>query len=109
MAESDIEAIPLDDGSSKTGLIVGVVAAGSLIFGLGIGHIVSWESLFNFTFGSVLMLPLTEAMLSVSSYLFIPYTTTMYIHLFAQCIYDLAGIRQTLHRNLDGGSSVYQN
>jgi hypothetical protein len=73
MTESDTEAIHLDDGGSKTGLIAGVVAAGSLIFGLGIGHVVSWESLFNFTFGSVLMLPLTEAMLSVRLYLFIIY------------------------------------
>ncbi|KIM77357.1 hypothetical protein PILCRDRAFT_623596 [Piloderma croceum F 1598] len=95
-AKSDVETTSSDettsssDGGSETGLIAGGVVAGSLILlilGLGIGHIVSWELLFNFILGSVLMLPLTEMMFS--------------------CLYDLFGIRQTLYRNLDGGSFVY--
>jgi hypothetical protein len=65
-------------------LIIGVIIAGFLTLltlGLGIGHIVSWELLFNFILGSVLMLPLTEMTFSVRLYLFIPYTTTAYTYL----------------------------
>ncbi|KIM75257.1 hypothetical protein PILCRDRAFT_92222 [Piloderma croceum F 1598] len=82
---SSDETTPSSDGGSETGLITGGIVAGSLILlilGLGIGHIVSWELLFNFILGSALMLPLTEMMFS--------------------CLYDLFGIRQTLYRNLDG-------
>lgn len=68
VTKAEIETTPSSNGSSKTGLIAGIVAASSLILltvGLGIGQVVSWESLFNFIFGSVLILPLTEAMFSV--------------------------------------------
>ena len=78
MAGLDVETTP---SSRNTGLIVGVVVAGSLILGLGIGHIVSWELLFNFILGSALMLPLSEMMFSVRLYIFIPYTTAVYTHL----------------------------
>jgi hypothetical protein len=107
---SDIETTPPSDGGSETGLIVGVVV-GSLILltiGLGVGQLVSWETMFNFIFRTALMLPFTEAMFSVCLSIYSVPNHSVY-SLVAQCIYDLAGIRQTLHRNLDGGSSVYQN
>jgi hypothetical protein len=105
------ETTPPSDGDSITERIARIVVAGFLILfpvGLIIMQVRPWESQFNFIFGSALVLPLAEAMYSVRLYLFIPYTTTAYTHsLVVQCIHDLAGIRQTLHRNVDGGSSVY--
>jgi hypothetical protein len=84
VVKSDVETTPSSDDGSETGLIIGVIITGFLTLltlGLGIGHIVSWELLFNFIWGSLLMLPLTEMTFSVRLYLFIPYTTTAYTYL----------------------------
>ena len=67
-----------------------------------------WESQLNFIFGCALILPLGEAMYSVRLYLFYSIVHNPHRSLVAQCIHDLAGFGQTLHRNPDGGSFVYQ-
>ena len=111
MAKSYIETTPRSDGRNNTGLIAGVVASSLILLtvALGIGQVVFWPTLFNFVSGGVLMLPLTEAMFSVSLYLFILFTITVLYSLVVQCIYDLTSIRQTLYRHPDGSSFVYFN
>ena len=111
VAKSYIETTPRSDGRNNTGLIAGVVASSLILLtvALGIGQVVFWPTLFNFVSGGVLMLPLTEAMFSVSLYLFILFTITVLYSLVVQCIYDLTSIRQTLYRHPDGSSFVYFN